>query len=148
MFDGLLAVLFAQSALFYSAERQFVVYDLSRVDPGISGLDSFRPRHSPVDVAGPDGGSQAKDGIIGLLYGLVEILDSNNGKRRAETFLLQEPRRGVNVCHQGWLEIEALCRTRHPWVAALHRGSSPHASPHLPPVLRPPGAVLWCAAGP
>src|SRR5215470_7537286 len=33
---------------------------------------------------------------------------------------------------------KTLCRIRHPWVAARHRESLLHASPHLPLVLRLP----------
>ena len=39
VFDGLVAVLFAQTALLYAAERQFVVDDLRGVDPGVTSFD-------------------------------------------------------------------------------------------------------------
>jgi hypothetical protein len=100
VFDGFLAVLFAQTALLHTAERQFVVDDLCGVDPGISSLDSLGSGHSPINVAGPNGGTQTEDRIIGLLYGLVKILDSNNGESRAEALLLQESRGRVDIRHQ------------------------------------------------
>src|SRR5688572_948729 len=52
--DRLLAVLLADAALLDAAERQLIVDDLRRVDPGVAGLDVLGGEHRLVDVARPD----------------------------------------------------------------------------------------------
>src|ERR1044071_9688155 len=84
MLDRLFAVFFAETALFHAAKRQLVIDDLCRVDPGVPNFDSLRASHGPVDVACPDRRTQTEDGIIRLLDGLLEILDSNDRQSRAE----------------------------------------------------------------
>src|SRR5215203_5358583 len=48
------AVLLAIPRLLPAAERQLVVHDLGRVDPGIPRLDPLRRLRSPIQICRPD----------------------------------------------------------------------------------------------
>src|SRR5713226_4121225 len=98
----------ADAALFNAAERQFVVDDLCRVDPGIAGFDPLRGYHGSIDVSRPYGGTQTEDGIVRLLESLIEILDPHDREGRAEAFFLQNPRRRVDVGKKRRLQVKAL----------------------------------------
>ena len=100
MLDRLLAVFLADAALLHAAEGQLVVDDLRRVDPGIAGFDVLGGEHGLIDVARPDRGAQAEDGIVCLLDAFFQILNSDDRKSRPEYFFFEHPRFRINVGHE------------------------------------------------
>src|SRR2546427_353058 len=67
MFDRLLAMLLSEAALLHAAERQLVIDDLRRVNPGIARFDPLCRDHGFVDIARPHRGAQAEDRVVSLL---------------------------------------------------------------------------------
>src|SRR6266404_3095622 len=108
MLDGFFPVFFTQTTLLHSAERQFVIDDLRGVHPGVTCFDTLCPSHGAIDVTGPNRRAQAEDGVVGLVYRLIEVSNSHYRQSRTETFLLQESGRWVDVGNQCRLEIETL----------------------------------------
>src|SRR5258708_3892883 len=85
------AVLVAEARRLGPAERQLVVRDLQRVDPGVAGLEllnrAIRGRHA----GGPDRRAEPERGIVGKPQPLVEVLDLSHRQRRPKNFLSPHP---------------------------------------------------------
>src|SRR5258708_26285167 len=91
------AVLLAEARLLGPAERQLVVRDLQRVDPGVAGLEllnrAIRGRHA----GGPDRRAEPERGIVGKPQPLVAGLHLSHRQRRPKNFLSADPAAVVDV---------------------------------------------------
>ena len=107
--DGLVAVLFAETALLDTAERQLVINDLRGVDPGVAGFDILA-RHTLARFISrvQNRGTQAENRAIRMLDGLVEVLDANDRQGRSKNFFLDHSGSRINIGYQGRLEVKAF----------------------------------------
>src|SRR5215210_2088727 len=81
------SVLLAIPRLLPAAERQLIVDDLGRVDPGIPRLDPLRRLRRPVQVRGPNGRPEPENRRVGQLERLLHVPDPPHGQRRPEDLL-------------------------------------------------------------
>src|SRR6201993_3768779 len=105
MLNSFFAMFFAKAALLYAAERQLIIDNLRRVDPGVASFDALGASHGPIDVARPDGRAQTENRIVRLLDRLVEALYAHNRQSRAKALFLQEARCGVDISNESRLQV-------------------------------------------
>src|SRR6516164_3571651 len=114
----------AEAGALHPAEWHSRIGGYHRVDERLPGLGLIDELLLFLGVARPDAAAQAKLAIVGQGYRLVEIVDSEDQRHRAEHFLAEGSRGARNVAQRGREVVVAWAAG--PLAAGQHPGALFH----------------------
>ena len=113
----------AVARLLEAAERRGHVAHVVLVDPHAAGAQGLADQVGAGQVAGPDAGSQAVDGVVGDGHGFFGAVETDHRQYRAEDFFLGDAHGIGHAVEHGRLDVGAAGFFQHALAAGHQLGA-------------------------